>query len=96
MATRTLKFGEWWKAVTRHALDDGFLKVSGYPIVDVAKRLDISEQRVRQLIEADQLDAIQVLTWKGNVAVTLVTQASLEAYEPRPAGRPVQLELSTH
>jgi hypothetical protein len=80
MATRTLKFAEWLKLVKRHALDDGFESISGYPVDDVAKRLDVSRARVYQLIEAETLDVLQVLTWKGNVAVSLVTQASLERY----------------
>jgi hypothetical protein len=94
MATRTIKFREWLKQVVKHATGDGFLDLAGYPIADVAHRLKVSEQRVRQLIEADRLDTIQILTWKGNVAVTLVTEASLEAFEPRAPGRPVQLSLT--
>ena len=93
MATRTLTFPQWLKAMRREALLEKPLASAGPSIADTAKRLKISDQRVRQLIEADQLDAVQVLTWKGNVAITLISEASLEAYEPRPTGRPVQLDL---
>lgn len=80
MATRTLKFGEWLKLVRRHATDDGFKDLSGYPVDDVAKRLDVNRSRVYQLIEDGTLDRIQVLTWTGKVAITLITQASVERY----------------
>jgi hypothetical protein len=82
---------KWISAITRDPMGDGFTRLAGYPVADVVKRLGVSEQRVRQLVEAGQLDAIQITTAKGTVAVTLITEASLEAYEPRPAGRPVQL-----
>lgn len=91
MATRQITWRQWLRRITSNALGDGFGDLAGYPIADVVKRLNVSQERVRQLIEADRLDAIQVLTAKGSVAVTLVTEASLEAYEPRPNGRPVQL-----
>lgn len=80
MATRTLTFKQWWKVVTEQALDDGFKNVSGYPVADVAKRLGVDRSRVYQLIEAGTLDTLEVLTVKGAVAVTLVTEASLDRY----------------
>lgn len=72
-------------------MDDGFHDLAGYPIADVVKRLKVSDQRVRQLIESGQLEAIQITTAAGTVAMTLVTETSLDAYEPRPVGRPLQL-----
>lgn len=96
MATKTFTFPQWLKAMRKHDLHAGDLfTCAGPSIVDAAKRLGVSDQRIRQLIEADRLDCVRVVTWKGNLAATMVTEASLEAYEPRPTGRPVQLELAT-
>jgi hypothetical protein len=80
MATRTLKFTEWLKLVRKHALDDGFESLSGFPVDDVAARLNVNRSRVYQLIEAGTLDLIQVVTKTGKVSITLVTQASVERY----------------
>lgn len=94
MEARRISFKQWFKAVTRHALDDDFSDLTGYPVGDAAKRLKVSDQRVRQLIESGQLEAIQITTAAGTVAMTLVTESSLDAYEPRPTGRPLKLALS--
>jgi hypothetical protein len=91
MAVRQISWRSWLKQMASHALDDGYFKLAGYPIADVSKRLRVSDQRVRQLIEADRLDALQILTAKGNIAAVIVTEESLEAFEPRPTGRPLQL-----
>lgn len=88
MAHRQILWKTWLKAITSRATGDGFAKYAGFPIADVAKRLRVSDQRVRQLIEADRLDCLQITTAAGAVAVTLVTEESLEAYEPRATGRP--------
>jgi hypothetical protein len=80
VATRTLNFREWLKLVARHGLDDGFKNLAGYPVDDVAARLSVHRSRVYQLIEEESLDRIQVLTKTGKVAITLITQASLERY----------------
>ena len=80
MATRTLKFSEWLKLVKRHALGDGFENLSGYPVDDVASRLNVNRSRVYQLLEDGTLDRLQVLTKSGKVAITLITQASLDRY----------------
>jgi predicted DNA-binding transcriptional regulator AlpA len=80
MATRTLKFREWLKLVAKHSTDDGFANLAGYPVDDVAKRLGVNRSRVYQLIEDETLDRIQVLTWTGKVAITLVTEASIDRY----------------
>jgi hypothetical protein len=80
MSTKTYKFGQWLKAVQEHAGGEGFKKLAGYPVEDVAKRLGVDRSRVYQLIEAETLDRIQVLSWTGKVAITLITEASLERY----------------
>jgi hypothetical protein len=80
MAARTLKYTEWLKLVAQHALGGEFANVSGYPVADTARRLSVSEQRVRQLIDESVLDTLHVTTAAGKVALTLVTEASLERY----------------
>lgn len=80
MATRTLTWSEWLKLVARHSLGNGFANVAGYPRVDVAARLGVSEVRVGQLIREGALDTLEVTTKAGRVAVSLVTDASLERY----------------
>lgn len=80
MATRTLKYTEWLKLVTRHALDGEFPNVAGHPVMDVAKRLGVSKQRMYQLIGEGTLDTLHVTNAAGKVALTLITDASLERY----------------
>lgn len=80
MATRTLTWTEWLKLVRRHALDNGFQNVAGYPAADVAARLGVSHQRVYQLIQGGALDVVEVTTKAGKVSLSLVTEASLERY----------------
>lgn len=80
MSTTTLTYSEWFKAVRRHATDDRFPDFSGYPIADVAERLKVTKQAVHHLLEKNHLDAIAITTKAGNVAVTLITQASLDYY----------------
>lgn len=80
MATRTLTFTQWLKLVAGHPLGDGFANVSGFPVVDVAKRLSVNRSRVYQLIGEGTLDTLEVTTAAGKIALTLVTEASLERY----------------
>lgn len=80
MATRRLAIGDWLKLVRRHALDDGFKNLAGYPIVDVAARLKVSHQRVYQLIGEGVLDTIEIVNKAGKVSLSLVTEASLDRY----------------
>lgn len=80
MANRTLKFSQWLKLVVKHATDDGFLNVSGFPVADAAKKLDVSPQRISQLIAEDVLDTLEICSWTGRVVVRLVTEASIERY----------------
>jgi hypothetical protein len=80
VATRTLKYTEWLKLVKRHALDDEFANVSGFPVADTASRLNVTKQRVHQMLESGVLDALALTTKAGNVAITLVTEASIDRY----------------
>lgn len=80
MASRTIKYAEWLKLVLRHATGDGFLNVSGFPPADAAKRLDVSRERVSQLVREGVLDTLSLTTASGSVALTLITEASLERY----------------
>jgi len=80
MATRTLKYTEWLKLVTRSSLGDQFSHVSGFPPADVAKRLGVSRERVSQLVREGTLDTLSITTAAGAVALTLVTEYSLERY----------------
>lgn len=80
MATRSLKFAEWLRLVKRHALDNQFANVSGYPVLDVASKLDVHRSRIYQLIENGTLDTIEITGPSGKVALTLVTEASLDRY----------------
>lgn len=80
MATRTLTYRKWLVEVAKHGLGEGFDHLSGYAVPDVAARLDVSRQRVHQLLESGALDALQITTKTGSVAMTLVTEASLGRY----------------
>jgi len=80
MATRTLSYTQWFKLVMEQALGDGFTHVSGYPPADVAHKLGVSRERVGQLIREGTLDTLAVTTRAGKVALTLVTEASVERY----------------
>lgn len=80
MATRRLSFADWLRLVRRHALDDGFPNVAGYPPRDVATKLDVSHQRVSQLVAEGTLDTIEIVNKDGKVSLTLITEASLDRY----------------
>lgn len=80
MATRTLKYTEWLKLVARHGLGREFANLSGYPVPDVAARLEVNRSRVYQLIESGVLDTLVIVTAAGTTAMTLVTEASIERY----------------
>jgi hypothetical protein len=71
---------EWLRLVKRHALDDGFANVAGYPVADVAARLHVSTQRVYQMIESGTFDIIEIVNKAGRVSLTLITEASLDRY----------------
>jgi plasmid maintenance system antidote protein VapI len=80
MASRTLSFKQWFRLVTGQALADGFANVAGHPPADVARKLDVTRERVSQLIREGTLDTLEITTAAGKVALTLVTDASLERY----------------
>lgn len=80
MATRQLKFSDWLRLVKRHALDAGFVNVAGYPVAEVAGKLNVHRSRVHQLITDGTFDTIEILTPSGRVAMTLITEASLDRY----------------
>lgn len=86
VATKTISWKNWLAGVLRAAGGDGLDDRIGVPIADVCRRLDISKQRVGQLVEADRLDAIHVTTSKGTTAIVLITEASLARYHPNPSG----------
>lgn len=80
MATRTLTWTHWLREVRKAPLGAGFSHVAGYPVADVAARLDVDRSRVHQLLSSGALDSVEITTRKGTVAMTLVTEASLERY----------------
>lgn len=80
MATKTYTFSQWLKLVVKHAADNGFQNVAGYPVADAAKKLEVSPSRIAQLIAEDVLDTLEVTTVAGRVAIRLVTEASIERY----------------
>lgn len=80
VATRTLKYTEWLKLVATLARKTEFANVSGYPVSDAAERLNVSRQRVHQLLESGALDSLTITTRAGAVVTTLITEASIERY----------------
>lgn len=86
MATRQMAWKDWLKRVLKAPLADQTSDFIGYPVDAVSERLGVSRQRVHQLIEAERLDTIEILTTKGAVCMTLVTEKSLEKYVPAPVG----------
>jgi GTP-binding protein EngB required for normal cell division len=80
VSSRTLTYTQWLKLVRQHALEPTWENISGYPVVDVAHRLDVSDKRVYQLVDAGTLDTIVITNKLGKVCMTLVTEASLNRY----------------
>lgn len=83
MATRRINFTEWLKLVRKHALGDGFANLAGHPAAEVAARLDVSRERVSQLVREGVLDTIEITTARGGTALVLVTEASVDRYLAR-------------
>lgn len=86
MATKSITFKQWLSAVRKHATSDGFNDYDGKPPADVCRSLNISKQRLSQLVAADRLDVLEITTAKGTVAMRLVTASSLARYAPNPTG----------
>lgn len=86
MATKTITLKQWLSAIRKHATSDGFNDLDGKPPVDVCRSLNISKQRLSQLVAADRLDVLEITTAKGTVAMRLITNASLARYAPNPHG----------
>lgn len=81
MATRTLTYTKWLKLILQHHSDASELaNLTGLAVPDVAARLDVSRQRVHQLIGGGGFDVLVITTRAGATAMTLVTEASLERY----------------
>ncbi len=80
MAKRTLTFREWFKLAAKHLRDEQGSHLCGSPVADVAIKLDVSTQRVYQLIAEGTLDTIDIVSLAGKVSVSLVTEASIERY----------------
>lgn len=86
MASRQMAWTDWLKRVTRAPLASQTGNYVGYPVDAVADRLCVSRQRVHQLIQQGDLDTIEILTTKGKLSMVLVTETSLEKYEPVAVG----------
>lgn len=82
VASRKINYTQWLKEVTKHALSQGLAydNIAGFPVVEVAAKLDVSRQRVRQLIDEGVLDTIEVTTRAGTIALIIVTKASVDRY----------------
>jgi|HubBroStandDraft_5_1064220.scaffolds.fasta_scaffold207302_2 hypothetical protein len=70
----------WTKACFVNALGDGYLDLTGPTPVAAAQTLEITRQRVHQLIEDGTLDAVHITAPNGTISLTYVTQASLDRY----------------
>ena len=80
MATRKMKLGEWFKACRKSAFDDGFLDLTGPTPSAAAQTLEVSRQRVHQMIESNMLDAVHIVAPNGTISLTYVTENSLNRY----------------
>jgi hypothetical protein len=80
MATRKFTLKAWFKACVSATLNDDFLDLTGPTPSAAAQTLEVSRQRVHQLIAEEALDAVQITGPNGAVSVTYVTQASLNRY----------------
>lgn len=85
-------YTDWIKKAIRNPNNDDLV---GLPVPDVMDKLSVSKQRVHQMIDEDLLDGIAIVTKKGNTALVLVTQASLDYYltHRRPYGAPGRFTL---
>jgi predicted transcriptional regulator len=88
MARRTLTWTQWLKKIAGVSTPDDLGDLGGVPVDDVATKLGVTRQSVHQMIDTDKLDAIVILTKRGNTAAVIITQASLDYYlaHRRPYG----------
>jgi hypothetical protein len=80
MATRKMTLKAWFKACAASTFEDGFLDLTGPTQAVAAQTLEVSRQRVHQMIEEGALDAVHVTAPNGTISVTYVTQSSLDRY----------------
>jgi hypothetical protein len=80
MALRKMKLGDWLKACRSNALGDGFNDLTGPVASMAAERLDVTKQRVHQMVQDDLLDAVSVTAPNGTITVTFITENSLNRY----------------
>jgi len=80
MATRKFTLKAWFKACVSATLNDDFLDLTGPTPPAAAQTLELSRQRVHQMIDDGTLDAVHITAPNGTISVTYVTQASLNRY----------------
>jgi hypothetical protein len=77
---RKMALKDWFTACRKNALKDEFLDLTGPVPSSVADTLEISKQRVHQLVQDDALDAVSVTAPNGTITMTFVTENSLARY----------------
>jgi hypothetical protein len=83
VANRVITFTEWHRQLRKSVFDSNsnvFENVAGVPASNAAKKLQVSEQRVNELIRQGVLDTVQVSNAAGRICLTMVTDASLDRY----------------
>jgi|ERR1035441_6228258 hypothetical protein len=80
MAVRKMSLKDWTKACFKNSFDDGLLEFIGPTPIAAAQTLEVSKQRIHQMIEDKTLDAVRITAPNGTITVTYVTQASLDRY----------------
>jgi uncharacterized heparinase superfamily protein len=77
---RKMALKDWFTACRKNALKDEFLNLTGPVPSSVAETLEVTKQRVHQLVQDDHLDAISVTAPNGTITVTFISEASLTRY----------------
>jgi hypothetical protein len=75
-----MKLMDWFKACRKNALEDAFGDLTGPVASTAAETLEVSKQRVHQLVQDDSLDAVAVTAPNGTITVTFITENSLKRY----------------
>jgi hypothetical protein len=73
MAIRKVTFREWLAGVITS-------RQNHYMVAEAASRLRVDRSRVHQLLKSGALDGFEITTATGTVAMTVITEASLERY----------------